>query len=467
MTDGNDAPEASDDDAPEEEATEEEATEEEATEEDATEKEATEEESVELSADTLASRLDDAEAALEDAETEADLDGVEADLDAIAEDLEAADLPAPDEDDEDDEDAEDAEDAEDPRAELEDRLEALRADLEEARGPYAEDVAGTVEDVASDVAAADWTEQGVAELGGAVESFAATVEETVGTDVDVAVDDPDFDDEPMVAGGRLADLRSSIEAAGEAVTDAGLDPDEDEEAIATLLAAAEQLEADVEAATAWSDLSVREQLDAHGYYDVLDHRKDYPPEWGALKVWEKRDRADMVLLALKKFESDFMEEHCLAALERMAPEEALDEMVDMAQKRNRDAIGILGKIGSDEPVEGLLNYVGEDNDTLLRRATLKALGEIGSEEATQGVANAVAAEDAAVRSQAARSLGLIGDTRAIDPLADVLADDDDDQVRASAAWALNQVGTERAREVVADYDDDRAYVVQTEAEKVA
>jgi HEAT repeat protein len=258
-----------------------------------------------------------------------------------------------------------------------------------------------------------------------------------------------------------------MEAAAETVTDAGLDADEDAEAIAALLEAADELEGDVEAATAWSDLSVREQLDAHGYYDVLDHRKDFPPEWGALKVWEKRDRADMVLLALEKFESDFMEEHCLEALERMAPEAALDEMVDMAQKRNRDAIRILGKIASEEPVEGLLNYVGDDNDPLLRTATLKALGEIGSEEATQGVAGALAADEPEVRSRAARSLGLIGDTRAIDPLADLLAEDDDDQVRASAAWALNQIGTERARDVVADYDDDRAYVVQTEAEKAA
>jgi HEAT repeat protein len=198
---------------------------------------------------------------------------------------------------------------------------------------------------------------------------------------------------------------------------------------------------------------------------VLDHRKDFPPEWGALKVWEKRDRADMVLLAFEKFESDFMVDHCLAALERMAPEEALDTMVDMAQKRNRDAISILGKIASEEPVEGLQNYTDQEDDPLLQKATLKALGEIGSEDATQSVADQLAADDAGVRSQAARSLGLIGDTRTIEPLAEVLENDSDDRVRASAAWALNQIGTERARDAVAEYAEDRAYVVQTEAEK--
>jgi len=431
MTDGNDEPEASDED-------------------DAAE------ETVELGADTLDARLDDAEESLEAAETESDLDDVESDLDAIESDLEAADLPEPDEDDE---------DAEDPRAELEDRLSTLRDDLEEQRGPYAEDVADEIGSVSDDVVAAEWTERGVAGLNEAVAAFATEVESITGVEFDLQADEPEFGEDPYVAGGRLANVRETLEAAAEAVTDAGLDPDEDDEAIAGLLAAADDLRSDVEAATSWSDLSVREQLDAHGYYDVLDHRKDFPPEWGALKVWEKRDRADMVLLAFEKFESDFMVDHCLAALERMAPEEALDTMVDMAQKRNRDAISILGKIASEEPVEGLQNYTDQEDDPLLQKATLKALGEIGSEDATQSVADQLAADDAGVRSQAARSLGFIGDTRTIEPLAEVLENDSDDRVRASAAWALNQIGTERARDAVAEYAEDRAYVVQTEAEK--
>ena len=39
-------------------------------------------------------------------------------------------------------------------------------------------------------------------------------------------------------------------------------------------------------------------------------------------------------------------------------------------------------------------------------------------------------------------------------------------MRASAAWALNRIGTAAAREIVASYDDDRAYLVQAEAENV-
>jgi HEAT repeat protein len=174
----------------------------------------------------------------------------------------------------------------------------------------------------------------------------------------------------------------------------------------------------------------------------------------------------MVLLALEKFESDFMEEHCFEALTRMAPAEAIDPMVDLAQKRNKDAIRVLGKIADEKPVEGLQNYI-DGGDPQLRQVTLKALGEIGSEGATQGIANQLDDEDPAVRSQAARSLGLLGDTRAIEPLAAVLADDEVDAVRGAAAWALNQIGTEAALDELKEYQDDRVYVVQSEAEKAA
>ncbi|PSP77711.1 phycocyanobilin lyase [Halobacteriales archaeon QS_1_68_20] len=406
-----------------------------------------------VTAETIEERLDAAEADLEAADTEAGLDEVEAQLDAAEEDLEAADLPEPDDEDE-----------EDPREELESRLSSLREALEDARGPYAADVAGEVESARSAIAGGEWTEPGVDQLAEAVRSFVGSVEDVLDVRVDLDVDEPGFEDEPHVAGSELDGLQDSLEDAEATVTDAGLDPDEDAETIEALLAAAETLGDEVDAAEQWGDLTVRQKLDAHGYYDVLHHRKDYPPEWGALKMWEQDNRPDMVLLALELQDSDFMEKHCFEALTRMAPEEAVEPMLELAQKRNKDAIRVLGKIGSDEALDTLVDYA-DAGDFQLRRVTLKAIGEIGSEEATQVVANQLVADDAGIRSQAARSLGLIGDTRAIEPLADVLADDEADRVRASAAWALNRIGTERALDVVADYTDDRAYIVQSEAEK--
>jgi hypothetical protein len=393
-----------------------------------------------LSTDTLDARLDDTAEALEAAETEADLDDVEQRLDAIDSDLEAADLPEADDEEEDD-----------PETELSDRLSKLRDDLEEQRGPYAEDVIAALNDARGTIEDTRWTEEGMEAVLTAVRTF--TEAAAVG--------------EFSVAEDTEAAALATLEEVADAVADADLDPDEDAETIGALIEESDDLAAAVEDAEEWEDLSVREMLDFHGFYDVLDHRKDFPPEWHALKVFERDGDAEKILVALDLFESDFMERHCMEALERMGPEAeaAVDEMLSRAERRNNQAISILGKIGSEEAADTLVEFVDADSDPQLQKATFRALGEIGAAAAVQPLANQLVADSEETRSRAARALGLIGDTRAVDPLADVLADDDSDTVRASAAWALRQIGTDAALSEVADYADDRAYLVQAEAEK--
>jgi HEAT repeat protein len=195
-----------------------------------------------------------------------------------------------------------------------------------------------------------------------------------------------------------------------------------------------------------------------------ENRKDFPAEWNAVKIYAQGKDVEPILTALDRFESDFMEENILDALEQIAPEEAFEEMHARAQKRNIQPIRILGRIGNDEACETLHDFLG-GGDVKLEKTTLRALGAIGSEGSTQHVANRLVADNAEIRSLAARSLGLIGDTRAIEPLSRVLDEDDADEVRASAAWALNQIGTESALDAAAEYADDRSYIVQHEAEK--
>ncbi|WP_331236512.1 HEAT repeat domain-containing protein [Natronorarus salvus] len=397
-----------------------------------------------LSEEELHEALDDAEGMLEEAETEADLDEVEATIEAIEVDLGAAELPEPDEEDE---------DAEDPREELESRIEELRSELEDQRGPYTEDVVEAIESEVDTVEEEEWTDDGLEEATAAVEAFLTAIDDLLSDDVADSVDE-DVDA-----------LTAALERAIAAVEAGDLDPDADSETIAALLEATDDLESDLDDAEVWLDLSVRERMQRQGFYDVLSHYKDYPPEWSALKEHEKRGNADMVLLAFEMFDSDFMEEHCLSALKRMGDERAVEPMMELAQKRNKPAIEILGKVASDEPVEMLREYAAAEKDPQLQYVTLKALGEIGSEEGTQAVADQLVAESYEVRSRAARALGLIGDTRAVDPLSTVLADDESDVVRASAAWALNQIGTESALSVVREYAEDRAYIVQSEAKK--
>ena len=397
-----------------------------------------------LDADAMEARLDEAAEALEAAETEADLDGVAKQLDAVEAALEEADLPEPDDEGE-----------ENPAERIDGRLSELRDDLEDARGPYLEDATSILEDAEGTLTDSEWTEDGEDAAVAAVGAFLETANETAGLELAAEGETPE-------------EVAEDLAADRETVAGLDLDPDEDAETIEGLLEAAETLEADLEDAEVWSDLTVREQLDAEGFYDVLDpeNRKDFPPEWNAVKLYEAAGEVEPILLALETFESDFMEENILDALEHIAPKEAFEAVHERAERRDHQAVRILGRIGDERACETLEDFLG-GGDVKLELVTLRALGAIGNTESTQAVADRLVADSADVRSAAARALGQIGDTRAIDPLADVLADDDADEVRASAAWALNQVGTERALEVAADYTDDRSYIVQAEAEKAA
>ncbi len=404
-------------------------------------------ESEEITAESLNERLDAAEADLEAAETEDDLDAVESTLDDIESDIEAADLPEPDED-------EDDEDAEDPRADLEARLADLREDLESQRGPYAEDVVDDIESAKTKITDTRWTERGQDEIVAVVESFAADVNEILNASV-------------SVDGETEERLAAALDEAVVAVESAGLDADADEETIAALLEATDELEAGLEDAQEWDDLETNEKLRAEGFYDVLGHYKDYPPELSAILVWEQRGRADMIMLAKDNLQSEFMQSHCMDAFVRMGDPSVFEEMHQLAQRRNKKAIRALGTMGSaaEGAVETLTEYVDADSDPALQKVTFKALGEIGSPDATQAVADKLVMDNDNVRPYAARSLGLIGDTRAVKPLKDTLANDDSDTVRAAAAWALRQIGTKEALEATADYADERSFLVQHEAER--
>lgn len=377
----------------------------------------------------LAERLDDAEQEAEYVEIDEELTTLEEDVEVLEETL-------------------DEEDEDEALEELTTELDELSATLEEQRGPYAEDVTTVLSGVDDTVSSEEWTEHGEEAV---IEAVVAFLE----TDLDVleGIDRPK----------DLEGAGEAIDAAIDAIEGAALDPDEDTETIETALEAAETLDDAVEAAETWSDLSVREKLEAKGFYDVLQHRKDYPPEWSALKAHEQEGNVDMILLAHELLDSAFMKEHCIESLKRLGPAEALEPMMQLAQRRDPDAIDVLGRIGDDEPVEMLLGFVEEGPNRPLELVLIQTLGRIGSDEATQVVANRLLVDDPLVRSVAARSLGMIGDTRAIEPLSQTLADDDGSNVRGSAAWALNEIGTEEALEAIVEHgSDDRAYLVEAQ-----
>jgi hypothetical protein len=438
-------------------------------------------ESSALPAQSLDERLTDAETALDAADTEHDLDDVEATLDSIEADLDAADLPEPDEDAD--------EDAEDPRADLEARLSDLREDLESQRGPYAQDAIDRIADVRETITDTRWTEQGETEVADSVEAFLANVrgildatdenrtavtdggEDETDDEAESEGESEEFTYEPaeISVDRELDALVSALEEVEDSIEAAALDPDADTGAIEALLEATDDLEEGIDDSQAFSDLSVRNQLAYEGFYDVLDseNRKDFPPEWNAIKIYERMGEIEPIMLAFEKLDSEFMEEHCMEAFKRMGASEAFDVMHQRAQRRKNLPIEVLGKIGDDRALETLHPYIEGDSDPGLQHITLKTIGEIGSTDSTQPVADRLVADDEKVRIRAARALGLIGDTRAIAPLTDVLDDDESDTVRASAAWALNQIGTEEALEAAGEHADDRSYIIQSEAQRAS
>jgi hypothetical protein len=395
--------------------------------------------------EALDERLDEVETGIEKAETEADLDAVEDDLDDVEEDIEAADLPEPDDDEE---------DAEDPREELESRVTELREAIDDQRGPYAEDAVEEVEGAQSTLTETRWTEQGEGEVVEVVNTFLDSAGKSLDEEFTAANDDPE-------------QLAAALGEVNETVESRNLDPDNDAETVAALVEAADELTAGLDDAEEWDDLSVREKLTVEGFYDVLEPetRKDFPPEWNAIKIYEKQGDPEPILRGLDMFGSDFMEEHCIESLKRMGAPEAYDVMEQRAQKRNKPPIEVLGKIGDERALETLHEYIEGESDPALQKVTIKAIGEIGSSDSTQPVADRLVADNETVRSNAARALGLIGDTRAVAPLADVLDNDESNSVRASAAWALNQIGTEDALDAAREHADDRSFLVQSEAEK--
>ncbi|MFD1512247.1 HEAT repeat domain-containing protein [Halomarina rubra] len=394
------------------------------------------------SPEELDEQLDAVEEDLDAAETESDLDAVENDLDDVEAKVET--LPEADDDAE-----------EDPKGDLEDRISAVRDGIEDQRGPYGEDVAEELETAAGTIRDTRWTDTGEGAVREAVDVRLNDLDETLDASVATA------------SGDDLDAHADAVESAAETVRGADLDADDDAETIATLLETAEGLQSDLDDAEEWDDLTVVEQLDYQGFYDVLTgkNRKDFPPELSVVRIAERERDPEPILLALDTFDSEFMQENCMMALKRLAPPEAYEEMNERAQRRKVLPIEVLGKIGDARALDTLLEFIEGDANPPLQRVVLRAVGSIGDEEATQTVADRLVAEDPEIRSNAARALGQIGDTRAIDPLSDLLDEDDDDSVRTSAAWALNQIGTEEALKAASEHSDDRSYIVQTEAEK--
>ena len=107
-----------------------------------------------------------------------------------------------------------------------------------------------------------------------------------------------------------------------------------------------------------------------------------------------------------------------------------------------DAAKSLGKIGNDKAVDGL-NTALQDKDLWVRSDVAKSLGKIGNDKAVDGLITALQDADSRVRYYAAEALGKIGNDKAVDGLI-IALQDVDSEVRSYAAEALGKIGNDKA-----------------------
>lgn len=147
----------------------------------------------------------------------------------------------------------------------------------------------------------------------------------------------------------------------------------------------------------------------------------------------------------------------------------LDERTD--PERTRAALVMLGKLGRGEDLELILRY-GASPDTLIRREAIRALGfgYPGDARAHKMLLNALATDSSAdVRAQAARVLGGFSTDRLTTVTRLIAALQDESMVvQVHAARSLGELGDERAVEALAkELDKVPRDVLQARVEALA
>ena len=141
---------------------------------------------------------------------------------------------------------------------------------------------------------------------------------------------------------------------------------------------------------------------------------------------------------------------------------ALEPLIKALGKGNSGAARSLGWIGDKRAVEPLIKALG-DKYEYVRNSAVDALGEIGDKRAVEPLIKALGDEDWSVRYNAAEALGKIGDKRAVEPLIKALGDKHV-VIRNSAAIALGKIGDKRAVEPLIKSLGDKNRGVRESAE---
>ena len=147
-------------------------------------------------------------------------------------------------------------------------------------------------------------------------------------------------------------------------------------------------------------------------------------------------------------------------------EKTLLQLKDIDEDIRSQAALSLGWVGESDVVNPLIHVLLNDESPKVRANAAMSLGQLGYEEAVDSLIKSLNDEDHNVRGMSVYSLGLMKAKSAFDSLVDVLKNDPDREARIAAADSLAQLGEEKAiRPLIFAYINDHNKDVKSEAKE--
>ncbi len=123
------------------------------------------------------------------------------------------------------------------------------------------------------------------------------------------------------------------------------------------------------------------------------------------------------------------------------------------------------KLKEKGDVRGLIKAL-KHKDVSIRRNAAKALGDLKASDAIDALIKALSDEDVGVRIEVARALGKLKDSKAIEPLLEVVRKDESLDVKIEAAKALKEIGYSKATELLVGLVSQSLKIPKEMAEKI-
>ena len=120
-------------------------------------------------------------------------------------------------------------------------------------------------------------------------------------------------------------------------------------------------------------------------------------------------------------------------------EDALEQLKDEDENVRSQAALSLGWIGEEEVVEPLILTLENDPSAKVRANAAMALGQLGDERSIDFLIAALHDKDSTVRGMVSYSLGLMKVKEAVDPLISLVKNDPDKETKIAAADSLGEI----------------------------